>query len=74
MAKRYIVDFYDGFDGWIRAGMEPEPEVCFDDLEKAREYRDAKEAVLDQGNKDFGEHYGIIDTKINQEVECCRKQ
>ena len=66
---RYIVDFYDMCDGWIRAGIEPEKEVCFDDLQEARRYRDKKNEELPDSNKRAGEHYGIIDTKINREVE-----
>jgi len=69
---RYVVDFYDGFDGWIYSGGLAPEENKFDDLEEARKFRDKKNAELDQSNKDFGEHYGIIDTKYNQEVECCQ--
>lgn len=67
---RYYVDFYDAFDGWIRNGLESEKEVQFDDIEKARQYRDKKNAELSEANKKMGEHYGIIDTKTHREVQC----
>jgi hypothetical protein len=70
LIMRYIVDFYDAFDGWIRRGIEPEEEVQFDDLEKALQYRNKKNAELPDGNKKMGEHYGIIDTMLNREIQC----
>ena len=34
--KRYLIDFYDSFDGWV-GGFETFPEYQFDDLDKAKE-------------------------------------
>lgn len=72
MMKRYIVDMYDAFDGWITVGMEPLDEQIFSNIDEARKYRDKKNAGLDKDNIMMGEHWGIIDTEINHEVECCQ--
>ena len=68
---RYIVDFYDGFDDWIYRGDAPKDKM-FDDIDEARKCRDKKNAELNEANKRFGEHWGVIDTQINHEIECYR--
>lgn len=71
MDKRYFVDFYDMIDGWIGRGSH-DPEWQFDDLNKAKAFADKKQDELDQGNKDAGEHYGVIDAETRHEVHCTK--
>lgn len=67
---RYFVDFYDAFDGWIRRGVEPEQEVCFDNLDEAIQYRDERNSELDIENIRMDEHYGVIDNTTKCEIQC----
>jgi len=67
--QRYFVDFYDGFDGWCGP---PTPEIAalyadrlFDDLDAAKIRCDELQAGLDQNNKDFGEHYSVVELDIS---------
>lgn len=68
MKKRYIVGFYDAFDGWCHMsafyGWE------YDTLEDAKKKASDLMIKLDVSNKNCGEHYGVIDTKIGREVYC----
>lgn len=66
--KRYYIDFYDMIDGWGDFGFFLER--LFDDLDLAIKTCDKLNSELDKTNKDCGEHYGVIDGTINQEVYC----
>jgi hypothetical protein len=70
MTKRYLVDFYDMFDGWSHSaefwGRE------YDDFEEAKIECNNLMNDLDEANKRAGEHYGVIDTTRNLEVYCTR--
>lgn len=68
MSKRYLVDFYDMFDGWC--GIK---EYQFDLLKDAEEFATKKMESLGEDNKRCGEHYGVIDTTLNREIYCTRK-
>lgn len=70
MSKRYIVDFYDMFDGWIHASEFRNWE--YDDFEEAKKVCDDLMKELDDSNKRAGEHYGVIDTRINKEIYCTK--
>lgn len=72
MSKRYRVDFYDMIDGWCAAGLEHSfwPDREFDDLEAAKQKCAELQSDLAQGNKDCGEHYGVIDMNTNREIFC----
>jgi len=64
-SKPYKVDFWDSFDrSW--SGLGP----AFDDINQAKAVCDQMQAKLPQGNKDCGEHYGVIDLRIDREVYC----
>jgi len=74
--KKYGVDFYDMFDGWIHM---PDSEfdwqgkpMQFDKLEDAKAEADRLYAELDEDNKKAGEHYGVIDLEQGREVYCCQ--
>jgi hypothetical protein len=71
-SKRYIVDFYDSFDGWCN--MAEFYGWTFDSLDDAKKLCDDKMKVLDPSNKKMGEHYGVIDTRINREVYCTQER
>jgi len=66
--KRYYVDFYDMFDGWGTFGFFTDN--LFDDLQEAIKTCDKLNSGLAKGNKDCGEHYGVIDSQVNREVYC----
>ena len=66
--KRYIVDFYDSFDGWIHW-----PKLETDNLEEAKEFALKMTSSLDKDNRRMGEHYGVIDTKTSVEIYCTRE-
>lgn len=68
--KRYYVCFYDGFDGWGTFGFYPQRLFDETELEEAKKLCDELQAKLNQSNKDFGEHYGVIDSKLNMEIYC----
>lgn len=65
---RYYVDFYDMFDGWGTWGFFEDR--LFDNLEAARAKADELQAELPQGNKNCGEHYGVIDKEKGREIYC----
>jgi hypothetical protein len=68
-AKRYKVDFWDSFDlSW--SGLGP----TFDDLAEAMARCDQMQAELEQGNKDCGEHYGVIDLVAGREIYCTARR
>lgn len=69
MNKRYRIDFYDMFDGWIYNDME-ETENDFKILEDAIAIRDKKNGELPESNKRCGEHFGVIDLVTKEEI-CC---
>lgn len=71
--KRYWVDFYDMFDGWIRY-PECDDKYQFDDLDAAKAKADEKQAKLDKNNISAGEHWGVIDTTTGLEVYCLRNR
>jgi hypothetical protein len=71
MMKRYIVDFYDMFDGWCN--MSEFYGWTYDTLDDAKIKADELMKDLDESNKRAGEHYGVIDTTINREIYCTRK-
>lgn len=66
--KRYYVDFYDMFDGWGTFGFSTDN--LSDDLQEAIKKCDRLNSELAKGNKDCGEHYGVIDSQVNREVYC----
>jgi len=69
MNKRYRVDFYDMFDGWIYKHME-ETENDFNTLEEAMAVRDKNNGELPESNKKCSEHFGVIDLVTKEEI-CC---
>lgn len=69
--KRYYVNFEDAFDGWGTIGFFKER--CFDSLAAAKKCADRLQQRLEKNNANMGEHYGVFDTKISQEVYCARK-
>lgn len=69
MEKRYRVDFYDMFDGWIYRYNE-NSENDFDSIEEANAVRDKKNSELPESNKKSGEHYGVIDLLTKEEIGC----
>jgi len=63
--KPYRVEYWDGFDReWT--GLRHD----FDDLHKTIAFCNRKQAKLSQGNKDCGEHYGVIDLRLGRLVYC----
>lgn len=66
--KRYYVDFYDMFDGWGTFGFFTDR--LFDELPDAIKLCDKLNEELDKNNKNCGEHYGVVDSKVNREVYC----
>jgi hypothetical protein len=68
MTKRYVVDFYDMFDGWCHMSDRES-----DSLNEAKQICDNLMERLDEQNKRAGEHYGVIDMKTGVEVYCTRK-
>ena len=69
MEKRYRVDFYDMFDGWISSYMK-ETENDFNTIEEAMTVRDKKNSELPELNKKCSEHFGIIDLVTREEIYC----
>ena len=69
MEKRYRVDFYDMFDGWIYRDIE-KSENDFHTLEEAMAVRDKKNSELPESNKKCDEHFGVIDLVTREEI-CC---
>lgn len=67
--KRYRVDFYDMFDGWIYNYVKY-TENDYDTLEEAINFRDKKNNELPDSNKKSGEHYGVIDLMTREEIFC----
>ena len=67
--KRYRVDFYDMFDGWIYRDISASANDL-ESLEEAIAIRDKKNSELPNSNKKCGEHYGVIDLETRTEV-CC---
>lgn len=65
--KRYVVDFYDMFDGWTRA-WEFYKDFHFDKKEEAVARANDMMNTLDDSNKCAGEHYGVIDLVVGREV------
>ena len=63
---KYMLSFYDLFDGWIGALKFSENK---DDLIKER---DAKNAKLDASNIECGEHYAVLEDKGGMwiEIDC----
>ncbi len=72
MDKRYRVDFYDMFDGWIYRDIE-KSENDFDSVEEAMTVRDKKNRELPESNKKCDEHYGVIDLMTREEISCPMK-
>ena len=68
--KRYYVDFYDLIDGWGGATFGFFEERLFDDLNEAIECCKKLQKELPIENRNAGEHYGVIDGNIMQEVYC----
>jgi hypothetical protein len=66
--KRYNVDFYDSFDGWLNW-----PKFETDDLEEAIAYATKMTSSLDKNNRKMGEHYGVIDSHTNREIYCTKE-
>lgn len=67
-SSRYYVGFYDMFDGWGAFGWNPD--LLYDDLEEAKVKALELQDVLPEGNKDCGEHYGVLDSNVGREVYC----
>lgn len=72
MNKRYRVDFYDMFDGWISNYMK-DAENDFDTIEEAMTVRDKRNRKLPESNKKCSEHYGVIDLMTREEIFCPMK-
>ncbi len=68
LTKRYYVDYYDMFDGWGLFGFFPER--LLDDLRVASKLCDDLNEKLAEGNKQCGEHFGVIDSLTNREIYC----
>lgn len=68
--KRYYVDFYDMFDGWGSFGFFTDR--LFGELDDAIKLCDKLSEELSKGNKDCGEHYGVMDSETSREVYCGR--
>ena len=66
--KRYYVDFYDMIDGWGTFGFFNDR--LFDKPNDATKICDKLNSELHENNKLAGEHYGVIDSKINKEIYC----
>ncbi len=67
--KKYRVDFYDIFDGWISIHFS-RTERDFENLKDAKMFRDEKNEELQMSNKKCGEHFGIIDLETKTEILC----
>lgn len=67
-SKRYYVDFYDMIDEWGTFGFFTDK--LFDDIDDAKKKCDELNSQLPRGNKDCGEHYGVIDSQTMIEVHC----
>jgi hypothetical protein len=60
--KKYRVDFYDMFDGWIgRGDVVSFFGYDYDDLDEAKRKCIELNEKLDPQNKSAGEHWGAID-------------
>jgi hypothetical protein len=67
--KPYRVDFWDSFDrSWTGVPND------FADLDEAIAVCNRKQAALAQGNKNCGEHYGVIDLRLGREIYCAAKK
>ena len=66
--KRYYVDFYDMIDGWGTFGFFTER--LSDNINDAIKLCDKLNSELPEGNKNCGEHYGVIDSTVNREIYC----
>ncbi len=66
--KRYYVDFYDMVDGWGIFGFFEDR--LFDDLDEAIKLCNKLNLELAEGNKNCGEHYGVIDNVTEREIYC----
>lgn len=73
MKKRYRVDFYDMFDGWISNYLK-EANSDFETFDEAKIICDNKNSELPESNKKCGEHFSVIDLKIRQEIYCGLKR
>lgn len=71
--KKYRVDFYDMFDGWICKNSK-EAEYDFESLEEAIAVRDKKNSELKKTNKRCGEHFGVINLETKMEISCPTKE
>jgi hypothetical protein len=62
MTKKYVIDFYDAFDGWgDRQLGEIIPGYDFDSLTEAKKRCDELMIKLDANNKNMGEHFSVFD-------------
>lgn len=57
------------FGGWISRDIE-KSENDFDNLEDAKTLRDKNNEKLHGPNKRCGEHYGVIDLEMMEEIDC----
>lgn len=71
--KKYRVDFYDMFDGWIYREYK-ESENDFESLDEAKAVRDNKNKALSISNKKCGEHFGVINLETRMEISCPTKE
>ena len=67
--KLYLIDFFDEFNWEWANDLEPR----FDSFQEALEACDALQAKIPKGNRDFGDHYGVINLEIGLEVYCSRE-
>jgi hypothetical protein len=70
--EKRISTGYDGQSAFMIDGWIGELDSS-DDLETMMEERDRRQAGLGEGNKATGEHYGAIDQRTGQEVDCLIK-
>ena len=71
---KYYVNFYDAFDGWGTWGFFPD--CLFDSLEEAKAKCNVLQATLDEGNKNMGEHFGVMVDRggLYVEIYCTRRR
>lgn len=61
MIKKYVIDFYDAFDGWGEGRLgDFKPGYAFDNIEDAKRACDEKMKLLEPENKNMGEHYSVF--------------
>ncbi len=59
--KKYVIDFYDAFDGWGEGRLgDFIPGFSFDSFEDAKHFCDEKMKILDNNNKNMGEHFSVF--------------